>query len=96
MITTYEGEDRQPILSADEKSIYYLSEASGTFNVHKMQLDGLVEPQQLTNFKLHPVRFLSMGNGVLSFGYDGELYTMKGKFLLMEKKLHLSQEEKFL
>jgi len=39
MITTYEGEDRQPILSADEKSIYYLSEESGTFNVHKMALD---------------------------------------------------------
>ena len=24
MITTYAGEDRQPILSTDEKSIYYL------------------------------------------------------------------------
>ena len=77
MITSFEGEDRQPILSADEKSIYYLSEASGTFNVHKMSLDGSASSQQLTNFKLHPVRFLSTGNGILSFGFDGELYTMK-------------------
>ncbi len=77
MITTYEGEDRQPILSADEKSIYYLSEASGTFNVHKMAIDNPTQKEQLTNFKLHPVRFLSMGNGTLSFGFDGELYTMK-------------------
>lgn len=77
MITTFKGEDRQPILSVDEKSIYYLSEESGTFNVHKMALDNPAQKQQLTNFKLHPVRFLSMGNGILSFGFDGELYTMK-------------------
>jgi len=77
MITTYAGEDRQPILSNDEKTIYYLSEASGSFNVHKMSLENPGESQQLTNFALHPVRFLSMGNSVLSFGFDGELYTMK-------------------
>jgi len=77
MITTYEGEDRQPILSVDEKNIYYLSEASGTFNVYKMSLENPTQKEQLTDFKLHPVRFLSMGNGTLSFGFDGELYTMK-------------------
>lgn len=77
MLTTYEGEDRQPVLSADEESVYYLSEKSGTFNVHKMSLENPSQNQQLTNFKLHPVRFLSIGNGILSFGFDGELYTMK-------------------
>ncbi|SNR16067.1 S41 family peptidase [Tenacibaculum jejuense] len=77
MITSFEGEDRQPIFSEDEKSMYYLSEKSGTFNVHKMNLNNPNQDQQITSFKLHPVRFLSMGNGTLSFGYDGELYTMK-------------------
>lgn len=77
MITTFEGEDRQPIFSEDEKSMYYLTEKSGSFNIHKMNLNTPSQDQQLTNFKLHPVRFLSMGNGILSFGYDGELYTMK-------------------
>ena len=77
MITSFKGEDRQPVLSADEKSIYYLSEKSGTFNVHKLSLSNPSQDQQLTKFKLHPIRFLSMGNGVLSFGYDGELYTMR-------------------
>ncbi len=77
MITSYEGEDRQPILTADAKNMYYLSEKSGTFNVHKMPLDNPDQDQQLTNFSLHPVRFLSMGNGILCFGFDGELYTMK-------------------
>lgn len=77
MLTNREVEDRQPIFSADEKSLYYLNESSGTFNVHKMSIEDPSESQQLTNFNLHPVRFLSFGNGTLCFGYDGELYTMQ-------------------
>jgi Tol biopolymer transport system component len=76
MLTTDNAEDRQPVFSEDEKSIYYLSEKSGTFNVHELSLENPKQDQQLTNFTLHPVRFLSMGNGIISFGYDGELYTM--------------------
>ena len=57
--------------------MYYLSEESGTYNVHKMSLDDPSQKSQLTNFTLHPVRYLSMGNGILSFSFDGELYTMK-------------------
>ncbi len=77
MITSFKGEDRQPILSVDEKTVYYLSEESGNFNIHKLSLNNSLQNQQLTNFKTHPVRFLSMGNGMLCFGYDGELYVMK-------------------
>lgn len=77
MLTNRQVEDRQPVFSADEKSLYYLSESSGTFNVHKMSIDNPAASEQITNFNLHPVRFLSFGNGMLSFGYDGELYTMK-------------------
>jgi tricorn protease len=76
MITTYAGEDRMPIFSNDEKSFYYLSEQSGTFNVHKSDIDGTTT-NQLTSFDLHPVRFLSVGNGTICFGFDGKLYTMK-------------------
>ena len=77
MLTNREVEDRQPVFSTDEKSLYYLSEVNGTFNVHKMLIDNPVQSQQLTNFSLHPVRFLSFGSGILCFGHDGELYTMK-------------------
>ncbi len=77
MLTSFNGEDRQPVFSEDEKSIYYLSEESGSFNVHAMSVDNANQKKQLTSFKKHPVRFLSIGNGVISFGYDGELYTMK-------------------
>ncbi|OEK00312.1 peptidase S41 [Roseivirga sp. 4D4] len=77
MLTNREVEDRQPVFSADEKSLYYLNESSGTFNVHKLSIEDPSQSQQLTNFNLHPVRFLSFGNGTLCFGYDGELYTMQ-------------------
>ena len=77
MITTFEGEDRQPIFSQDEKSVYYLSEQGGNANVFKLNLTNPGQTQQLTTFKMHPVRFLSQGNGLLSFSQDGQLYTMR-------------------
>ncbi len=77
MLISRAGEDRQPIFTTDEKGFYYLSEESGTFNVHKTSIDNPKKNQQLTSFDLHPVRFLSMGSGTLAFGYDGELYTLK-------------------
>lgn len=75
-ITDFKGEDRTPIWSKDENSIYYLSEASGSFNVWKKNLkDG--SKQQITTHDKHPVRFLSMTNdGTLCYGYHGEIYTI--------------------
>lgn len=75
-LTDFEGEDRNPVFDGKEESLFYLSEESGSFNVHKLLLDNPETNTQLTNFNLHPVRFLSYGNGVLAFSYDGELYTM--------------------
>jgi Tol biopolymer transport system component/C-terminal processing protease CtpA/Prc len=77
MITSFEGEDRQPIFTEDEQAMYFLSERAGNFNVFKKSLTNNGAAEQLTDFDIHPVRFLSMGNGTLAFGYDGELYTMK-------------------
>ncbi len=94
MITTYEGEDRQPAFTADEKEMYYLSEKSGTFNVHKMSIENPAQDQQLTNFKLHPVRFLSEGNGTLCFSFDGELYTMKEGQDATKLKVNIRTQDK--
>jgi tricorn protease len=77
MLTTFEGEDRQPVFGSNEESMYYLSEEAGSFNVHKMELSNPGITEQITDFGSHPVRFLSYGNGTLAFGYDGELYTMQ-------------------
>lgn len=77
-LTTFAGEDRNPILSPDESSVYYLSEESGTFNIHKMDVNNPTSTSQLTSFEKHPVRYMSMStSGMLCFSYDGELYTMK-------------------
>lgn len=76
-LTTYYGENRNPVF-ASNNNVYYLSELSGSFNVHKLALDQPDQNQQLTGFDTHPVRFLSASDGgLLSFSYDGELYTMR-------------------
>ncbi len=76
-LTSFAGEDRQPVLADGDKAFYYLSEESGTFNVHKLPLTG-GKSQQLTSFKGLPVRFLSIANnGTLGFGHDGQLYTLQ-------------------
>jgi len=76
-LSKFEGEDRHPVIAADQKNCYFLSERSGIFNIWKMGLDGS-NPIQLSFFKRHPVRSLSMSNeGILCFSQDGMLYTMK-------------------
>jgi Tol biopolymer transport system component/C-terminal processing protease CtpA/Prc len=78
MLIPYKGEDRNPVFSADEKKVFYLSEEGGTFNVHSFNFENPQSKQQVTTFKLHPVRYLSASNeGTMSFSYDGELYTLK-------------------
>ena len=77
-LTTFAGEDRNPIFADNDKSLFYLSETSGSFNVHKLSVDNPAQSQAITNFKKHPVRFLSAANdGTLCFGYDGEIYAQK-------------------
>ncbi len=78
-VTTFNGEDRNPVFCPGEpEAYYYLSEQDGTINIYKGSLKAGTAPVQLTFFKGNPVRYLSVSdNGVLSFSYDGELYTLK-------------------
>ncbi|WP_027067405.1 S41 family peptidase [Maribacter sp. Hel_I_7] len=76
-LTSFKGEDRNPVFSKDGNAIYYLSEQEGSFNVFSMSLTGEPEIAAHTSFKTHPVRSLSIGNNTLAFGYDGEIYTLK-------------------
>jgi tricorn protease len=76
-LTQFPGEDRNPIPDG-EAFVYYLSEESGNFNVHKVSLAQPKDKSQVTSFTKHPVRFLSTSKtGTLCFSYDGEIYTMK-------------------
>ena len=77
-LSKFAGEDRNPVFAADGDTFYYLSEADGTFNIYKSSLSSPDKTVQLTFGKGNPVRHLSVSdNGVLSYSYDGELYTLK-------------------
>jgi len=68
--TSFRGEDRNPVWSRDGKTIYYLSERSGSFNVWRAG----DEKAQVTHHGPHPVRFLSIADdGTLAYTYNGDL-----------------------
>jgi tricorn protease len=78
-LTTFKGEDRNPVFDANGEDFYYLSEQSGSFNVYKSSLSNPAVSAPVTNFTKNPVRFLTRAdNGLLCFGYDGEIYTKAG------------------
>lgn len=75
-LTDFNGEDRNPVFSNDEKTIYYLSEKSGSFNVWKMDPTNPSATSQVTKYSKNPVRFLSISqNDVMCYGYNGEIFT---------------------
>lgn len=78
-LTQHAGEDRDPVLSPDGQTVYFLSERNGgTFNVYSFPLAQPQSVKEVTSFKTHPVRFLTMSNnGTLCYGYDGEIYTQQ-------------------
>lgn len=77
-LSKFAGENRNPVYSPDENSMYFLSERSGDFNVWKMSLDNAGTETQLTKYTKNPVRFLTIaGNGTMCYTWDGEIYTLK-------------------
>ncbi|MBO4634832.1 MAG: PD40 domain-containing protein [Bacteroidales bacterium] len=79
-LTTYVGEDRNPVFAADGKTYYYLSEQDGkTSNVYCSSIDNPSAVTQLTFYDKNPVRHLSVArDGTVAYSYNGELYTLKG------------------
>lgn len=77
-ITNRPGEDRNPVISQDGKTLYFLRENPGeSMNLFSLDPANPANVTQLTEFKGHPVRFLSSStDGRLAFTYDGEIYTM--------------------
>ena len=76
-LTDYEGEDRNPVFSPDQNSIYYLCERSGSSNVWKKDLAS-GQSTQITTHDKHPVRFLTISdNGDLCYSYNGEIYILE-------------------
>jgi len=76
-LTNIGGEDRDPSIAPDGKTVYFLSERNGgSMNVYTLDINSPKSIQPVTSFKTHPVRFLSVSNnGLLCYAYDGEIYT---------------------
>ncbi|MBC7509457.1 MAG: PD40 domain-containing protein, partial [Ferruginibacter sp.] len=76
-ISDFAGEDREPVFSSDDQSVYYLSEKNGNQNIYKKSLGATPVEKQLSVFKTNPVRHLSISkNNTLCFTNDGEIYTL--------------------
>jgi len=74
-LSEFNGEDREPIFSTDDQYVYYLSEKNGSQNIFKKPLRLKIAEQQITQFKNHPVRHLSVANNnTLCYTYDGSIY----------------------
>ncbi|MBD5241756.1 MAG: peptidase S41 [Barnesiella sp.] len=97
-LTKRGGEDRNPVVSKDGSTIYFLSERNGdSFNLYSMPLNDSGKITKLTDFKTHPVRFLSQGNdGTFAFTYNGEIYTKKGDAAPVKVKINLESDEEEL
>ncbi|MGL5682087.1 MAG: S41 family peptidase [Marinifilaceae bacterium] len=75
-IYTNPGEDLNPVFGTNDKDVYFLSEQGQSMNVYQMDITSPNNLTKITNFKKHPVRFLSIANnGTLCMNYDGEIYT---------------------
>jgi len=77
-LTSFNGEDRNPVFDTNDQDYYYLSEQGGSFNIYKSSLGDPANATALTHFAKNPVRFLTRANdNTLCFGFDGEIYTKK-------------------
>ena len=94
-LTAHAGEDRNPVFAPDGQTVYFLSERNGgTFNVYSFPISSPQSLETVTNFKTHPVRFLSMGsNGTLCYTYDGEIYTQKQGDKPQKVKIDITRDD---
>ncbi|HEY4785683.1 MAG TPA: S41 family peptidase [Bacteroidales bacterium] len=94
-LTSFEGEDRSPCFSADENSVFYLSEQFGSFNVCSLSVSDPGKIQQITFHEKHPVRLLSVDNtNTLCYSYNGEIYIKKNGKASQKVRIEIQRKEK--
>ncbi len=94
-LTNRGGEDRDPVFAPDGNSVYFLSERNGgSFNVYSFPLNAPQQVKAMTEFRTHPVRFLSVSDkGTLCYTYDGELYTQEANAHPKKVKVELVRDD---
>ena len=74
-ISPFDGEDRDPVWTADGNGVLYLSERDGTSNVWRTPAERPDAAEQVTHHTRYPVRFLSTSDdGTIAYSWNGELY----------------------
>ncbi|MGC1391449.1 MAG: S41 family peptidase [Bacteroidales bacterium] len=92
-LTTYPGEDRNPVWDSNGNDYYYLSEQNGSFNVFKSSLSDPSKSVALTSLTKNPVRFLTRSdNNRLCFSYNGEVYTLEPGSMPEKVKITISAD----
>ncbi|MFC4721014.1 S41 family peptidase [Geojedonia litorea] len=72
------AENRNPVFDTNNDDFYYLTEESGSFNIHKSSLSNPSTNTAITTLQNHPVRFLTKAEtGELCFNYHGAIYTLR-------------------
>jgi len=87
-LTDRPGEDRDPVISDDGKTVFFISEPAATrdgrpvpegwqssLNIFSFQVDKPGELTEVSHFTTRPVRFLSIGKDLLCYTWNGEIYT---------------------
>ncbi|MEA3317598.1 MAG: peptidase S41, partial [Bacteroidota bacterium] len=96
-LTSFNGEDRNPVFSNSENEYFYLSEKSGSFNLWSASIDKSEENKQLSFFDKNPVRFLTISEkGKLCFSYNGEIYTQTKDSKPQKVKIDLYRDNTIL
>lgn len=76
-LAPHRGHDRNPVWTEGGRSLHFLSERGGEFNVWRLQLEpGRLE--QVSRHELHPARFLSAAlDGTLAWSHHGRLWVKR-------------------
>ena len=77
-LSSYEGENRQPVFCADGDTYYYLSEQGGTtINLWRAKVSQPGKGEQITKYAKDPVRYISVAqDGTVAYSQNGELYIL--------------------
>ena len=96
-LSSFAGEDRNPVLGSDEKYVYYLTEQFGSnMNVARFPVAHPDQVEELTHFKTNPVRFLSIANNnTMAFSYNGELYRLNAGNEPVKLKINILSDNSY-
>lgn len=95
-LSTFDGEDRNPVWANTNDDYYYLSEKSGSFNIWKSNIKDNSKNVQITKFEKNPVRFLSISNdNQLCFGFEGQIYLTKENEQAKKVDIQILTDERY-